>query len=232
MPYFGIYNACANLTEGMILSAFFIETFGGYALNSFSSHRLTAERTFRYPNEYGMQRADTFTTTVTGAGSVILTSIPKNIRIAKATIGKVIDGDFTDPQDMGRAMAPACYYTIKRHLLDFNLTIDDYDLIITGDLSKYGYSLLKDLFLEEKINIQGKVVDSGMLIYQKSQDVKAGGSGCGCIGVVLSYIIRLLTTGRLNKVLLVATGALMTPCMLAQKESIPTIAHAISLEVE
>ena len=232
IPYMGIYNACANLTEGMFLSSLFVEAFGGYALNCFSSHRLTAERTYRYPNEYGMQRAETFTTTVTGAGSVILSSRQSCIKVTKATIGSVIDGMEKDPQDMGCAMAPACYFTIKRHLLDFNLHLEDYDLIFTGDLSTYGYELLTKLFLEDNIDIKSKIVDCGMLIYNKNQDMKSGGSGCGCIGASLSYIIKLLTTGKVKNVLLLATGALMSPNILAQKETIPTICHAIALEVD
>ena len=38
--------------------------------------------------------------------------------------------------------------------------------------------------------------------------------------------------GRYKKVLVVATGALMSPITIMQKESIPAVAHAISLEVK
>ena len=43
-------------------------------------------------------------------------------------------------------------------------------------------------------------------------------------------IVESLKNGSLNKVLLIATGALMNPIMIAQGESIPCIAHAICLE--
>lgn len=56
----------------------------------------------------------------------------------------------------------------------------------------------------------------------------AGGSGCGCAGSVFnSYILRRLSEGELKKVLLVATGALMSPTSTLQGESIPSVAHAV-----
>lgn len=233
IPYVGIFAACATATLGIINSAFYLENNGLYALSCTSSHNCTAERQFRYPNEYGTQRSCTYTSTVTGASSILLTNIKTNLIIRRATIGKVVDGKFKDSQDMGRAMAPACYHTIKRHMLDFNLSINEYDKIFTGDLSTYGSNLLIDLFKEDGIDITSKHEDCGKMIYELNcDDVTSGGSGCGCIGVVLSgYILNKLLSGELNKVLVLATGALMNPIMLAQKDTIPAICHAISIEV-
>ena len=213
IPYVGLFAACATLTLGIINASFFLEHVKGNALVCTSSHNCTAERQFRYPNEYGAQRANTFTSTVTGAGALILSSTKSKVRVTKATIGKVVDANIKDSQDMGRAMAPACYHTIKTHLEDFNMKVDDYDKIFTGDLSFYGSKLLIDLFMIDK-----KVVLSG-------------GSGPGCVAVMTSsYIINKLMNKEYKRVLICATGALMNPTMLAQKESIPGICHAVTLE--
>ena len=133
---------------------------------------------------------------------------------------------------MGRAMAPACYHTIKTHLEDFNMKVDDYDKIFTGDLSFYGSKLLIDLFMLDKVDIRNVHEDCGLLIYDRNkQDVMAGGSGPGCVSVITaSFIIKKLMNKEYKKVLICATGALMNPTMLAQKESIPCICHAVTLE--
>lgn len=237
IPYLGIFGACTNIVQGIIISAIYLDNVklkDSYTIASTCSHNLTAERTFRYPNEYGGQRANTYTSTVTGAASILLTNQNTNIKVSYATIGKVVDGDLKDPQDMGRAMAPACYHTIKTHINDLNIDIYSYDKIITGDLSKYGSKMLIDLFKEDNIDIDDIHQDTGLLIYDiENQDIQAGGSGCGCIGIVLSsYILDKLYKKEYKKILVCGTGALMNPTMLAQKESIPGICHAITLEVE
>ena len=59
-----------------------------------------------------------------------------------------------------------------------------------------------------------------------------GGSGCGCCGSVFSgYFFKQLKAKKLKKVLLIATGALMNSTSSQQGESIPGIAHAISIEI-
>ena len=241
IPYIGIFAACSTLTLGLINAAFFLSSFGNYALVSTSSHNCTAERQFRYPNEYGAQRANTFTTTVTGAGAFVLANeiydnyLNNNkvkLKITKVTVGKVVDGGINDSQDMGRAMAPACYHTIKTHLADFNMNVDDYDKIITGDLSFYGSKLLIDLFMLDNIDIRNVHEDTGMLIYDRNkQTVLSGGSGPGCIAAVLGgYIIKKMLNLEYNKILLCATGALMNTTILSQKETIPGICHAVTIE--
>ena len=64
------------------------------------------------------------------------------------------------------------------------------------------------------------------------KDVKAGGSGPVCSGLVMfSYIYQMLLKKEFKRVLIVATGALFSPTLVYQKENINSIAHAISLEV-
>ena len=55
-----------------------------------------------------------------------------------------------------------------------------------------------------------------------------------CVGwgwdYLLSYIVKELIKGTYKKVLILATGALLNPVMVAQKDTIPCISHAICLE--
>ncbi|MFX3839261.1 stage V sporulation protein AD, partial [Streptococcus suis] len=71
----------------------------------------------------------------------------------------------------------------------------------------------------------------GLMIYSPDQDVFAGGSGCASSAVVTySYIMDQLNRGLLKKVLVCATGALLSPVSTQQGNSIPCIAHAVALE--
>ena len=187
--------------------------------------------------EHGNQRSTTAQATVTGAGSALITKEKKsssNARITYVTPGKIQDLGVKDMANMGAAMAPAAFNTIAQHLTDTNRDIDYYDAIITGDLGEHGSKMLHDLFELENIDISKKHIDCGCIIYDlKKQDVNCGGSGCGCIASVFSgYFFNELTTKKLNKILLVATGALMSPISSGQGESIPSIAHAIAIENE
>jgi len=232
IPMICIFGACSTSMETVALASVLID--GGYAnkvIAATSSHNATAERQFRYPTEYGGQKPQTATTTVTGAGAVLISKEYGDIAITSVTIGRVIDYGIKNPFDMGSAMAPAAADTIVRHLKDLNRTPDDYDLFLTGDLSQIGSPILKELLKEENINIDEKHDDCGLMIYNQDQNVLAGGSGCGCSAVVTySYIFDLLKKGELNRVFMVATGALLSPLMIQQKESIPTIAHGVVFE--
>ncbi|MGV2686781.1 stage V sporulation protein AD, partial [Clostridium perfringens] len=76
--------------------------------------------------------------------------------------------------------------------------------------------------------------DCGLMIYdmEKQKYVNAGGSGCGCSAVVTyGHILKRMLKGELKKVLVVATGALLSPLSYQQGESIPCIAHAVALEM-
>ena len=66
---------------------------------------------------------------------------------------------------------------------------------------------------------------------KKSRILIVGGSGCGCVASIFSgYIYKQLLEKKLNKVLVIATGALMNSTSSQQGESIPGIAHAIAVE--
>lgn len=232
IPFLGIYGACSTLAEGVTLGSIIVD--GGFAENlvaAVSSHFCTAERQFRFPLELGNQRTPTSQWTVTGAGAMVLSSKQQNPRVTFATIGKVIDMGESDSNDMGTAMAPAAIDTIMRHFQDTGKTPDDYDLIITGDLGSLGKEITEELLKQKGYNISNKYADCGVLIYYPEQDVHAGGSGCACSAVVTcGYIFKEMLKGQYNKVLLIATGALLSTTSSQQGETIPCIAHAISLE--
>ena len=131
-------------------------------------------------------------------------------------------------------MAPAAADTIYKHLTDTGRSIDYYDLILTGDLGRYGKDILKD-YMKTEYNIElNNYDDSACMIYDLDhQPVYAGGSGPACLPLVTyGYILKKMKEGKYNKVLLVATGALLSPTMVNEHFGIPAIAHAVSLEVE
>ncbi|MBQ8293129.1 MAG: stage V sporulation protein AD [Bacilli bacterium] len=233
IPFIGIYGACSTAVLSLINASTFIDSgYGKYIACMTSSHNSTSERQFRYPTEYGGQRPPSITTTVTGSGVGILTNKKTEIRISKATIGCVTSSGENDANDMGRTMAPAASMTLKQHLEDFKISPDEYDLIVTGDLSLYGSKVFKDILKEYKIDVENNYQDCGLMIYDlQNQDVIAGGSGCGCASLVMyGYICSLLRSKKLKKVLVIATGALLNPVMVAQGKEIPSIAHAVCLE--
>jgi len=70
-----------------------------------------------------------------------------------------------------------------------------------------------------------------MLYNLDEQPVFAGGSGPVCSALVnFGYILKQMKSGKLKKVLIVPTGAIFSPTWTFQKETIPSIAHAVSLE--
>ncbi len=232
IPYIGVYGACSTATLSMIVAANYISTKVCRNIACItSSHYATSERQFRYPTEYGGQKPISTTSTVTGSGCSILSTDKSNIKVIRSTIGKVVDHDYQDAQDLGTAMAPACANTLKQHFEDFQIDASEYDLILTGDLSTYGSKVFLDILKEYQIELP-KYNDCGLMVYDlKKQEVYSGGSGCGCASIVLNgYVIKMLEEGLLNKVLLIATGALFSQTIICQKESIPGIAHAIALE--
>jgi len=232
IPFMGIYGACSTMYEGLALGSMLID--GGFAeriLVGASSHYCTAERQFRFPTELGVQRPMTAQWTVTGAGAVVLAGRGSGPVITHATIGKVIDMGQGDVQDMGAAMAPAAADTIARHLQDTGRTCDYYDLIFTGDLGSYGKKLAEQLLKQKGYDISERFTDCGILIYSGSQDVHAGGSGCGCSAVVTcGYLLERLNAGRYKRLLGIGTGALMSPCSVQQGEKIPGIGHGVVIE--
>ncbi len=232
--FIGIYAACSTSTLGLILGANFIENKLVKNVITFtSSHNNAAEKQYRYPVEYGGPKPKTTTFTSTGAASALLSRDKKGIKIESGTIGKVVDSNSTNIFHMGAVMAKAAADTINKHLLDTKRNIDYYDLVLTGDLGIYGKEILKD-YLKEKYNIRLKNYnDTGTMLYDtNNQPVYAGASGPACAPLVTyGYIFDQMKKGKYKKVLLVATGALMSPTMTNQKLTIPAIAHAVSLEV-
>lgn len=233
--FIGIYGACSSSVLGLIILSNFIE--GGFVNNGIclvSSHNMTSEKQFRYPTEYGAPRPKSSTFTATGAACCMLTNERSNIRVECATLGKIIDYSQNDPNDMGRVMAPAAIDTLVRHFEDTKRTPDDYDLIVTGDLGRYGKEIVIDYMKKEYDVELNNYDDCGVMLYdlEKQSDVHAGGSGPVCSGLVMySYIYDLLKKKKLKKVLILATGALFSPLLLYQKENINSICHAVSLEV-
>lgn len=234
IPFIGIFEACATSGEGLAIGASFIE--GGLAkkvIVSTSSHNMTAEKQFRNPTEYGAPKKKTATFTATGAASVILTNQKSKIKIESSTIGRVMDLGVNDVNHMGAVMAPAAGDTIYRHLKDMKRDASYYDLILTGDLGVYGEKILRD-YMKTNYNIVlgDNYHDDGTLLYDLGkQPVFAGASGPVCSGLVnFGYIYKEMLKGTYKKVLIVPTGAIFSPTMVFQKESIPSIANAISLE--
>jgi stage V sporulation protein AD len=234
--FIGVYGACSSSVLSMIIASNFIE--GGFCNNSLcvvSSHNMTSEKQFRYPTEYGAPRPNSATFTATGAASCFLTNEKTHIKVDCSTLGKIIDFNQNDANDMGRVMAPSAIDTILRHFEDTGRTPLDYDMIITGDLGKYGSEIVKDYLLNYyDVDLGERYMDAGVMLYdlEKQKEVKAGGSGPVCSAlVVYSYIYYLLKHKKVRRVLILATGALFSPLLLYQKENINSICHAISLEV-
>lgn len=233
IPYLGIYNACATSVEGIIIGANMIEARQiKNCICSVSSHNNAAEKQFRYPVEYGGPKPKTTTFTTTGGASCYLTYNKEGIRVESSTIGIVNDAGIKDAYHMGAVMAPAAAQTIYRHLMDTKRDVNYYDLILTGDLGVYGKKILKE-YMKTEYNIDLKNYDdTATMIYDlDNQPVYAGGSGPACAPLVTyGYIFSKMKKKEFKRVLLVATGALLSPTMVNQKLSIPSIAHAISLE--
>ena len=233
--FIGVYGACSSSVLGMIIISNFIEA--GFIKNGISlvsSHNMTSEKQFRYPTEYGAPRPNSSTFTATGAASCLLSNEKSKIKIDCATLGRIIDYSQNDPNDMGRVMAPSAIDTLLRHFEDTGRNPNYYDLILTGDLGKYGLEIVKDyMCCEHNIDLSN-YNDCGVMLYdlEKQKEVHAGGSGPVCSAlVVYSYIYEMMKKKKFKRVLFLATGALFSPLLLYQKENINSICHAISLEV-
>jgi len=233
IPFLGLYGACSTMAESMSLGAMLIGgDYADYVMCGTSSHFCSAEKQFRNPLEYGGQRSPAAQWTVTGAGYAVLAKKGDGPKITHITTGKIVDMGVCEQDNMGAAMAPAAIDTLITHFKDTNRKPEDYDLILTGDLGLIGSDILCKLMSERGYDISTVHNDCGKMIYDiEKQDVHSGGSGCGCCGSVFcGYIYKELQKGNLNKILVMATGALMNTMTLQQGESIPGIAHAISIE--
>lgn len=232
IPTIGLYGACSTMAESLILGAMSVA--GGFSRTTAciaSSHFASSERQFRFPLGYGGQRTPTAQWTVTGAGAVILCRDKGPLHIPSATMGAVVDGGIKDGNNMGGAMAPAAFETIRIHLEDLNRTPGDYDRIITGDLGALGHAALLRLMQKEGMDPGDKLTDCGILIYDRErQDVHCGGSGCGCSAAVLcGHLLNKLRSGEWSRILFCGTGALLSPTSVQQGETIPAICHAVEI---
>ena len=233
VPFLGLYGACSTMAESLSLAALLLDGgFGRYAAALTSSHFCSAERQYRTPLEYGGQRTPTAQWTATASGAVILDAEGTNgPRVTHVTTGKIVDKGIRDPANMGAAMAPAAYDTIRAHLTETGRKPTDYDLIATGDLGELGRDIVADFFHRDGVELPN-LTDCGLLLYDReTQDVHCGGSGCGCSAAVLATLfLPGLVQGRWKRILFCGTGALLSPTSTQQGETIPGICHAVALE--
>lgn len=232
-PFFGLYGACSTMAEALGMAALLVD--GGYfesAAAATGSHFCSAERQFRYPLEYGGVRTPTAQWTVTGAGCVVLSRDGAGPYVTRFTPGRIVDAGIKDMANMGAAMAPAAYDTLKRHFEQTGRAPGYYDVVLTGDLGRLGQEILRDLFAADGVDLGPNYMDCGVLIYDiERQDTHCGGSGCGCSASVLTgHFLRGMRDGLWRRVLFAATGALMSPTTAQQGESIPAICHAVAIE--
>jgi stage V sporulation protein AD len=233
IPFLGIFGACSSSMEGLTLASLLIDSgSANYVLTGTASHNAAAEKQFRYPTEYGSQKPPTAQWTVTGSGAVILGKYGDGPKITAATVGKAIDMGISDPFNMGEAMAKAAVDTIETHFKELNRDPSYYDIVATGDLGKIGHKISEELLKKDGFEFKpGVFNDCGMIIYNDDQPVFSGGSGCGCSAVATyGHFLKEMEKNKINKMLIVATGALMSPMSYQQKESIPSIACAVSIE--
>jgi stage V sporulation protein AD len=235
IPFIGLYGACSTMTESLSMASMIMDGgFADYVIAATSSHFSSAERQFRFPLEYGSQRAPTAQWTVTGSGAMVLGKDGNFPYVTFVTIGKVKDYGVCDVNNMGESMAPAAVDTIAQHFRDTGRAPDYYDLIATGDLGSVGKELTEKLLLEYGYDIKNIYIDCGDEIFNhEKQGTNAGGSGCGCSAVVdCGYIYKNMIKGNLKKVLLVSTGALLSSTSCFQGLTIPGIAHAVAIETD
>ena len=230
IPHLGLYGACSTMAESLLLAS--ITVSGGFrerVVAMTSSHFASSERQYRFPLGYGGQRTPTSQWTVTGSGAVLVCPEGQGPKVTACTIGSITDLGIKDANNMGAAMAPAAWNTIRTHFEDLNTNPEDYDLIVTGDLGQLGKELLMELARSEGIGLGGRLTDCGTLVFDNTtQDVHAGGSGCGCSAITLcGELLNKLSTGKLKKILFCGTGALLSPTSTQQGLPIPGVCHAV-----
>ena len=232
IPHLGLYGACSTMAEGLLAAAMAVG--GGFADRAVamtSSHFAASERQYRFPLGYGGQRPPTSQWTVTGSGAALVCREGSGPKITACTIGTVTDLGIQDANNMGAAMAPAAYATIRAHFADLQTGPEDFDRIVTGDLGQIGKELLMQLARRDGLSLGGKLMDCGTLVFDPArQDVHAGGSGCGCSAITLcGTLLEELRIGKVKKLLFCGTGALLSPTSTQQSLPIPGICHAVSV---
>ena len=232
IPHLGLYGACSTMAESLLLASMTVG--GGYAdrvVAMTSSHFASSERQYRFPLGYGGQRTPTAQWTVTGSGAALVCSEGNGPVVESCTMGTVRDLGVTDANNMGAAMAPAAFDTIRAHFDDLGCAPEDFDLIVTGDLGQVGKEMLLELARRDGVGLGGKLTDCGTLVFDNTrQDVHAGGSGCGCSAITLcGELLGKLSKGKLKRILFCGTGALLSPTSTQQGLPIPGVCHAVSI---
>ena len=233
IPHLGLYGACSTMAESLLLASLTVDGgFGDRVVAMTSSHFASSERQYRFPLGYGGQRTPTAQWTVTGSGAALVCSQGKGPRITACTIGTVTDLGIRDANNMGAAMAPAAYQSLRAHFDDLKTGPEDFDLIVTGDLGQLGKELLLELARRDGVCLGGKLADCGTLVFDNTrQDVHSGGSGCGCSAITLcGYLLGRLAAGKEKKILFCGTGALLSPTSTQQGLPIPGVCHVVCLE--
>ncbi|MDO5400205.1 MAG: stage V sporulation protein AD [Eubacteriales bacterium] len=233
IPHLGLYGACSTMAESLLAASMAVG--GGFAdrvVAMTSSHFASSERQYRFPLGYGGQRTPCSQWTVTGSGAALVCREGKGPKITACTVGTVKDLGITDANNMGSAMAPAAYDTIRAHFDDLKTGPEDFSLIVTGDLGQLGKEMLLELAKRDGVSLGGKLADCGTMVFDNTtQDVHAGGSGCGCSAVTLcGELLGKLSSGKLKKILFCGTGALLSPTSTQQGLPIPGVCHAVSIQ--
>ena len=233
VPHIGLYGACSTMAESLLMASMAVA--GGFADNAVamtSSHFASSERQYRFPLGYGGQRTPCAQWTVTGSGAALVCPQGQGPKITACTVGTVTDLGIKDANNMGSAMAPSAYATIRAHFEDLKTGPEDFDLIVTGDLGQLGKEMLLELARRDGVSLGGKLTDCGTLVFDNTkQDVHSGGSGCGCSAITLcGELLGKLASGKLKKILFCGTGALLSPTSTQQGLPIPGICHAVCLK--
>jgi stage V sporulation protein AD len=219
------------MAQSLLLAGMTVD--GGYSdqvVAMTSSHFASSERQYRFPLGYGGQRTPTAQWTVTGAGAALVQAYGEGPKIDSCTIGTVMEMGIQDANNMGAAMAPAAYATIRAHLLDMDRSVGDFDQIITGDLGSLGRELVLELAREDGLELADHLIDCGMLVFDPAQDVHAGGSGCGCSAITLcGHLLDAIKCGKYRRILFCGTGALLSPTSTQQGLPIPATCNAVSI---
>ena len=230
IPHIGLYSACASFAEGLIVGSSLLSTSPNIqnACVLVSSHNLAVERTFRYPIEYGSPRRVTQNFTATGAIASLISKNPTHIKIESCTIGKVIDYGIKDANNMGAIMAPSAASTIMTHLKEMKRQPNYYDIILTGDLGKLGSELMNEILAKNDITLKNHIDAGAQLIVDRTL-TDQGASGPVCLPLYL--IEKILHENKYKRILIVGTGALHNSTLVNQKNTLPGVSHAVSIEV-
>lgn len=235
IPYLGMFGACSTAMQSLAMASLLVDSQSAdYAVAATCSHNAAAEKQYRYPTEYGSQKPQTAQWSATAAGACVVGREGNGLYVTSATIGRIVDMGLKDPFNMGAAMAPAALATIETHFRERQVAFDYYDLIVTGDLGKVGHSIVSELLPKHGVDIPlDRYQDCGIMLYGGDPKKWAGGSGCGCsASVTYGHLFRRMRSGEFKRILVIATGALHSPLSYQQGESIPCIAHAVSIETE